>query len=94
MSDTIDLLTAIGENAALRHASAEELGRTPEYAEASEALKAAMMSGDRSRVAAEFGIKPMRAPQITQSPGREDEDPDNREVPAQSPPGDPEPVSQ
>lgn len=76
MSDTIELLEAIGQNATLRHASVDELAGTLKQADASEALKAAVMSGDSSRLSEELGHKPMYVPQITQSPGHEDEEPD------------------
>lgn len=76
MSDTIELLNAIGQDATLRRASADELADKLEQAGASEALRAAVMFGDSSRLAEEFGHKPMYAPQITQSPGNEDDESD------------------
>lgn len=86
MSDTIDLLNTIGQDAALRYASAEELAQTLAQADASDAFKAAVASGDSSRLSEEFGIKPMHAPQITQAPGHEDEDPgDENESPLHPP---------
>jgi hypothetical protein len=74
MTDTIDLLASIGSDASLRHASAEELAGMLEQAQASEALSAAVASGDSSLLSAEFGQKPMYAPQISQSPGHEEEE--------------------
>jgi hypothetical protein len=59
MSDTIDLLEAIGKNASLRHASGPELADALAQAEASEALKAAAMAGDSSLLSVELGEKPM-----------------------------------
>ncbi len=78
MSDTIELLEAIGQNAALRHASAETLAHALEHAQASEALKAAIASGDSSRLFEELGHKPMHAPH-TQGPGHEEDDSDHDE---------------
>lgn len=75
MSDTIDLLNTIGQDAALRYASAEELAQTLEQADASDAFKAAVASGDNSRLSEEFGIKPMYVPQSTQTPGHEEDEP-------------------
>lgn len=74
MSDTIDLLETIGRNASLRHASAEELSNMLELAQASKALMSAAVRGDSSLLSAELGNKPMQAPQITQSPGHEDDE--------------------
>ncbi|HET6553555.1 MAG TPA: hypothetical protein VFG49_08460 [Dyella sp.] len=76
MSDTIELLEAIGKNAALRHASAEELSNALVEAHASDALKAAAASGDSSLLSAELGHKPMRVNHNTHAPGHE-EDPDH-----------------
>jgi hypothetical protein len=85
MRDTIELLEAIGRDASLRRASTETLTNMLEQAEASEALTSAVASGDTSWLALEFGQKPMQAPQITQSPAREDEEPepgsDEEEIP-------------
>lgn len=77
MADTIGLLEAIGQNAALRHASEEDLARTLEQADASEAFKAAVMSGDSSHLSAELGHKPMHSTHVTQGGGHEDDEPDH-----------------
>jgi enoyl-CoA hydratase/carnithine racemase len=76
MSDTIELLETIGTNAALRHASPEELAHTLAQADASDALKAAVISGDSSLLSAELGHKPMRQPQ-THGPSHEEEESDH-----------------
>ncbi|MBE1162536.1 hypothetical protein [Dyella acidiphila] len=55
MLDTIDLLEAIGKDASLRHASSEQLAHTLEQVGASTALKAAAMTGDRSKLSADLG---------------------------------------
>ncbi|HEV2681513.1 MAG TPA: hypothetical protein VGV14_13495 [Rhodanobacter sp.] len=79
MSDTIELLNAIGQNAALRYASAEELAHTLEQTDASEAFKAAVMSGDSSRLSEELGQKPMHVDHNTQIPGHEEDEPSHDE---------------
>jgi enoyl-CoA hydratase/carnithine racemase len=59
MADTIEWLETIGKSAKLRHAPAEELTHTLEQADASDALKAAVIHGDGALLSAEFGHKPM-----------------------------------
>ena len=76
MSDTIDLLESIGKNAALRHASGEDLAQALEQVNASEALKAAAMTGDSTLLSAELGDKPMKVAHDTHTGGHEDEDED------------------
>lgn len=73
MSDAIELLDAIGRDASLYRASPQELGKKLEQADASEGLKAAVASGDISRLFAELGQKPMYAPQISQTAHEEEE---------------------
>ena len=75
MTDTIELLEAIGRDASLRHVSSEELARILKQAEASQALTAAVASGDRSLLSAELGHKVNDVPQATQSPGYEEDEP-------------------
>jgi hypothetical protein len=77
MSDTIELLETIGQNAALRHASADELAPMLEQAKASGALRSAVAAGDSSLLFKEFGHKPNKAPQITNAPGHEEDEPDH-----------------
>lgn len=90
MTDTIDLLEAIGSDASLRHASADELATRLERADASRALRAAVASGDSARLFEEFGHKPMYAPQISQAPGFEEEAPEDGESEEPELPGAPE----
>lgn len=78
MSDTIKLLETIGQNATLRHASAEALAHALEHSQASAPLKAAIASGDSSLLFEELGHKPMQAPH-TQGPGHEEDDSDHDE---------------
>lgn len=73
MSDTIELLEAIGKSALLRHAPAGELAAMLERAQASGVLAMAVASGDSSLLSREFGHRPMQAPQVSQAPGQEDE---------------------
>lgn len=73
MTDTIDLLEAVGKDASLRHAPAGELARRLEQAQGSAVLVAAAASGDRSVLAAEFGAQHNLTPQITQMPAHEEE---------------------
>ncbi|HWU76572.1 MAG TPA: hypothetical protein VN043_08705 [Rhodanobacter sp.] len=85
MSDTIELLEAIGRDASLRHASTAELTHALGQMHASAALTAAVASGDRMRLSEELGDKPMEPPQITQIPGHEDDEPDPYDEPDQPP---------
>jgi hypothetical protein len=82
MSDTIGLLEAIGRDASLRHATSEELACVLEQAKASEALTAAVASGDSSLLAAELGHNTNAAPQATQTPSHEESeaDPENEDT--------------
>jgi hypothetical protein len=68
MTDTIDLLEAIGKDASLRHASTEELTIVLEQARASDALTAAVTQGDSTLLFEEFGRMQHAPPQSTQSP--------------------------
>lgn len=55
MTDMIDLLEAIGQDASLRHASAEALTHALVQAQASERLTAAVAFGESSHLFEEFG---------------------------------------
>lgn len=68
MTDTIDLLEAIGADATLRHASTEELTIVLEQAQASDALTAAVTQGDSTLLFEEFGRMQHQPPQSTQTP--------------------------
>jgi hypothetical protein len=74
MSDTLELLETIGQDATLRHASVDELTNLLEQAQASEALKAAVASGDSSPLTAEFGQLANLSTQTIQTPGHEEEE--------------------
>jgi hypothetical protein len=68
MTDTIDLLEAIGADASLRHASTEELTIVLEQAQASKALTAAVALGDSTMLFEEFGRMQHLPPQSSQTP--------------------------
>jgi len=57
MSKTIELLERIGQDASLRHASREDLAQALGELNASEGLKVAAASGDKSRLGEELGHK-------------------------------------
>lgn len=57
MSNTIDLLERIGQDASLRHASKEDLAQALNTLNASDGLKVAAASGDKSRLTEELGHK-------------------------------------
>jgi hypothetical protein len=84
MNDTIELLNAIGQDASMRHASAEELIEILQRTDASEALMAAV-GGDDSALSRELGHKPTYVPQ-TQIPGHEEHDPDHDKGKPHQPP--------
>ncbi|APG03884.1 hypothetical protein BJI69_08180 [Luteibacter rhizovicinus DSM 16549] len=67
MLDTIEMLEVIGSDASLRYASAVELTNALEQAEATEALTAAVASGDSTHLLRELGSKRMYLPQVIQS---------------------------
>ena len=73
MKDTIDLLEAIGQDAALRYASAEELTKVLVQAEASEALKEAVAFDDSLRLSKELGPIKQKSPQVNTGPCHEEE---------------------
>lgn len=79
MSDTIDLLETIGRDAALRHASVEELVRVLDQEEASEAFRIAVESGDISRLFTELGCSSLQVDHTTQTPGYEEDAPAEEE---------------
>lgn len=74
MSDTIELLDAIGRDASLRHASAAELAGVLEQVQASTSLKAAVALGDSTQLSWEFGGKPTDPPPTQQCPPGEEDD--------------------
>ncbi|GLQ87632.1 hypothetical protein [Dyella flagellata] len=82
MADTIQWLETIGKNAKLRHAPAEELAQTLALADASEALKAAVMCQDRAPLSVEFGHKAMKSDHGSNAiPHGDEPDPEHDEDP-------------
>jgi hypothetical protein len=79
MTDTIELLEAIGRDASLRHASTEDLAGILLELHASEALTAAVASGDSSLLAGEFGHDANYQPQAIQTPGHEEDETDEED---------------
>jgi hypothetical protein len=86
MADTIEWLETIGKNANLRHAPAEELAHTLAQTDASDALKAAVMSADRSPLSTELGHKPMKTDHGTNTGAHEEDLDDDRSAPPPLPP--------
>lgn len=89
MSNTIELLEAIGNDASLRHAPSNELTNRLQQLGASEALRAAASSGDSAALYAELGHTPMQHPQVIHTPGDEDDEngQGDRELPPAPAPG-------
>lgn len=85
MADTIEWLETIGKNANLRHAPADELVITLAETDASEALKAAVLSGSRAQLSPEFGEKPMKSDQSSNAIPFSDEPDEDEHTPAQPP---------
>lgn len=80
MKDTIELLERIGQDAALRHASASDLASALTALEGSEGLRQAAMSGDRSHLVAELGPRETQVPQVPTHiapPSEEDDESDH-----------------
>ncbi|NUO71890.1 MAG: hypothetical protein HOQ10_04135 [Frateuria sp.] len=76
MADAIEMLETIGRSASLRHASAEELTHILERELAPEALVAAVTQEDSSLLHAMLGSRLNQVPQVVQTPGREEEEPE------------------
>ncbi len=74
MSDTIELLDAIGRDASLRHAQSEELTRRLIEAGASPALKNAAATGERSPLIEELAPRQNQQPQVVNAPCHEEEE--------------------
>jgi hypothetical protein len=77
MTNTIELLERIGQDAALRHASGDELARALTVLQASDGLRRAAVSGDSGYLMAELGPRETQTPQIpiqSNAPWGEEED--------------------
>lgn len=88
MADTIEWLETIGKNATLRRASADELVETLELADATAALKMAVVSADRAALFEELGHKPVRLHNMNGPSHEEEPDHDHDE---HAPPRPPQP---
>lgn len=93
MTDTMELLEAIGQDATLRHASADALNEVLDAAEASDALKAAVASGDSAWLAQEFGTRAMYGSQSSQTFPAEEEEPAREDEDEPTSPAEPDPSS-
>ncbi|QDE39054.1 hypothetical protein FIV34_07495 [Luteibacter pinisoli] len=71
MRDTVDLLEAIGRDATLRHASADELARALDAAGASPGLRELAAHGDSTKLTEELGLQHMHVEHMSQTGGHE-----------------------
>lgn len=74
MTDTIELLEAIGSNASLRYAHAHELTDVLQQAQASIELRTAVISGDGAPLRSEFKLHEIQQVPQTHAPGHDDDD--------------------
>lgn len=71
MSDTVELLEAIGRDASLRHAPRDQLARILEAANASRGLLEMINDGDSTALTAELGLVHMHVEHQSQTGGHE-----------------------
>lgn len=81
MSDTIELLVAIGSDAVLRYASPVELKGVLEKAGGSVELKMAVATGDGAPLRVELKLGQTMHVMDTHAPGHGDDDEDERDPP-------------
>ena len=75
MSNTIELLEAIGKDASLRHASRDDLAQSLTGMHASEWLLRAARSGDSGQLTPELGHRDIKANNhVNQAPCHQDDD--------------------
>jgi hypothetical protein len=77
MRDTVELLEAIGRDAKLRHASAEELAKALEANDASAGLRELVANGDGTALTDELGLVQMHVEHQSQTGGHEGDDHDH-----------------
>lgn len=86
MTDTIELLEAIGSDASLRYAQADELKAVLEQTQASAGLATAVALGDGAPLRYELGLPQQSGvPQIN-TPGHGDEEEEESDTPLPEPP--------
>lgn len=87
MRDTVELLEAIGRDAALRHASPEELAKVLAAADASAGLRELAASGDGTTLTKELGVTKLHSEHMSQTGAHEEEevDPDQIDQPNERP---------
>ncbi|MEW9624157.1 hypothetical protein [Rhodanobacter geophilus] len=81
MADTIELLEAIGSDASLRYAQADQLEAALEQAQASAELTAAAARGDGTPLRKELKFQQATQVQQTHAPGHEGDDEDECDPP-------------
>lgn len=94
MTDTIELLEAIGGDASLRYAPADTLRELLEQAQASTKLTMAIAAGDGAPLREELGLQQM--PQTHSAPLHEDDEEEEADIPQpeQPAPSSPAPAKQ
>ncbi|MEW9624159.1 hypothetical protein [Rhodanobacter geophilus] len=85
MTDTIELLEAIGSDASLRYAPADELKGVLEQAKASVGLSMAAESGDGAPLRYELGLQRISETPQMNAPGHGDEEEEEADVPLPEP---------
>ena len=83
MDITIELLEAIGKNAALRHASGTELEKMLDDMQASDEFKRAASTGDAELIKLEMGEKSMNVNHSITGTSEEEEEEEERKEPEQ-----------
>ncbi|WP_266170904.1 hypothetical protein [Dyella subtropica] len=81
MSDVIEFLEKIGQDATLRHASPEDMELAMRDAQIDAPLSSAMLARDASELQTLLNLRPMFAFQADPVPGEEEEQPGKEEDP-------------
>jgi hypothetical protein len=82
MTDVIDFLERMGQDAQLRHASQDEVELALTSAEIAPELQAAILAKDQAQLETLLGQAPVC---IMYLPGEEEEDDENEEAPSKEP---------